>query len=145
MLISVLLKREAVVQTYHTTFSPTSPKISENRNSQSEITTKLLLTSTISTTQSFPQKSKDEFEKFMEIQMERKSRVDEICEKYGMKGRSLKKVNAALVADIGEKFVFCNNYKVSMKKIEVYYCAVTLADLGGEPGARPLKVQILSF
>ena len=83
-------------------------------NNKEGASPKLLLTSPIPAIPLYPWELEDEYKKFMEIQKERKLRADEVCKKYDLSRSSLKEVKMALVADIDEKFIFCNNYKVSV-------------------------------
>ena len=49
---------------------------------------------------------------FIAMQNRRRSKVEAVCEQHKLSWKSTKIFKAALVADVDEKFIFCNNYKV---------------------------------
>ena len=53
-----------------------------------------------------------EHRKFTEVQKKRRRQVESVCEKHNLNNKEFEEVFLSLVADIDDKFVFCNNYKV---------------------------------
>ena len=54
----------------------------------------------------------EEYLKFMELQEKRKQQITSVCRKYKLENKTLKEVEYALISDVDDKFIFCNNYKV---------------------------------
>ena len=62
-----------------------------------------------------PAHSENGHHKFAEVQEKRKMQVHSVCQKYNLINKEFEDIALSLVADIDEKFVFCNNYKVRVR------------------------------